>query len=174
MNVVDIADIIFLTWSSLKRRISPVIVKNRNITQIIQSLMILANTGRKDPSIFLEGGEKMNVVEISLRQEIRQMMNEAGVNKNNLKEMVKEVLQEEVEKAIHQAINEKTENFEEYCKKEIDRQLNKELRCAIRDSFSDQLIRKYFGSLQVSVTFPNWEDVEVKNEQTESSMQRLS
>ena len=40
----------------------------------------------------------MRVEVIALRQEIRQMLNEAGINKNTLYEMAKEVMQEELEK----------------------------------------------------------------------------
>ena len=36
----------------------------------------------------------MTVEQIAVRQEVRQMLNEAGINKNTLKSMVKEVLQE--------------------------------------------------------------------------------
>ncbi len=49
----------------------------------------------------------MRVEEIAVRQEIRQMLNEAGINKNTLKDMVKEILQEEVSKACRQGFNEK-------------------------------------------------------------------
>ena len=42
----------------------------------------------------------MKVEEIALRHEIRQMLNEAGYNKNTLKQLVKDVLREELEKAI--------------------------------------------------------------------------
>ena len=48
----------------------------------------------------------MRVEEIAVRQEVRQMLNESGINKNTLKDMVKEVLQEEVSKACKQAVNE--------------------------------------------------------------------
>lgn len=48
----------------------------------------------------------MRVEEMALRSEIRQMLNEAGFNKNTLKDLVKEVLNEEVEKAVKQAVNE--------------------------------------------------------------------
>lgn len=34
----------------------------------------------------------MTVEQIAIRQEVRQMLNEAGINKNTLKDMVKEVL----------------------------------------------------------------------------------
>lgn len=42
----------------------------------------------------------MRVEEMALRSEIRQMLNEAGFNKNTLKDLVKEVLKEELNKAI--------------------------------------------------------------------------
>lgn len=42
----------------------------------------------------------MRVEEIALRQEIRQMLNEAGYNRNTLKELVKEVMHEELKAAI--------------------------------------------------------------------------
>lgn len=45
----------------------------------------------------IAGKEKyMTVEQIAIRQEVRQMLNEAGINKNTLKDMVKEVLQEEL------------------------------------------------------------------------------
>lgn len=37
----------------------------------------------------------MTVAQIAIRQEIRQMRTEAGINKNTMKEMAKEVLEEE-------------------------------------------------------------------------------
>ena len=49
----------------------------------------------------------MRVEEIALRQEIRQMLNEAGINKNTLKDMVKEVLTESIERATVQALHER-------------------------------------------------------------------
>lgn len=45
----------------------------------------------------------MTVEQIAVRQEVRQMLNEAGINKNTLKE----VLQEEIQKACVQAMHEK-------------------------------------------------------------------
>lgn len=49
--------------------------------------------------------EKLRVDEIALRQEIRQMLNEAGINKNTLQEMAKEVMQEEIAKQVKTALN---------------------------------------------------------------------
>ena len=48
----------------------------------------------------------MKIEEIYMRQEIRQMLNEAGITKNALKDMVKEVLNEELNKACKQAMAE--------------------------------------------------------------------
>lgn len=42
----------------------------------------------------------MRVEEIALRQEIRQMMTEAGLNKNTIKEITEKALKEEVEKQV--------------------------------------------------------------------------
>ena len=48
----------------------------------------------------------MTVEQIAIRQEVRQMLNEAGINKATLKDMAKEVLKEELGKAIKQALEE--------------------------------------------------------------------
>lgn len=52
----------------------------------------------------------MRVEEIAIRQEARQMLNEAGINQNTLKDMVKEILDEKLEKAIYQALHERDVN----------------------------------------------------------------
>lgn len=49
--------------------------------------------------------KKLRVDEIALRQEIRQMLNEAGINKNTLQEMAKEVMQEEIAKQVKTALS---------------------------------------------------------------------
>lgn len=61
----------------------------------------------------------MKVEEIALRQEVRQMLSEAGINKTVLKQLVRDVIDEEVNKAIKQAIAEQNwevelERFIEY------------------------------------------------------------
>lgn len=48
----------------------------------------------------------MKVEEIALRQEVRQMLSEAGINKTVLKQLVRDVIDEEVNKAIKRAIAE--------------------------------------------------------------------
>ena len=56
----------------------------------------------------------MRVEEIALRQEVRQMLSEAGINKAVLKQLVKDVIHEEVEKAIKQALAERDLDSEIY------------------------------------------------------------
>lgn len=52
----------------------------------------------------------MRVEEIALRQEIRQMITEAGINKNTIREMVNLVMGEEVEKQIKNMLNQTNMN----------------------------------------------------------------
>ena len=53
----------------------------------------------------------MRVEEIALRQEIRQMLNEAGINKNTLRDMAEKVMREEdmmraaIKKEISEAVD---------------------------------------------------------------------
>lgn len=47
----------------------------------------------------------MKVEEIALRQEIRQMMAESGINRNTIKEMTESVLKEEIEKQVKNILN---------------------------------------------------------------------
>lgn len=42
----------------------------------------------------------MRVEEIALRQEIRQMLNEAGINRETLREMTQNAIKEEVDKQV--------------------------------------------------------------------------
>lgn len=48
-----------------------------------------------------KAGISLTIEEIAIRREIRQMLNEAGINKSVLSNMVKEVLCEEVHKVIN-------------------------------------------------------------------------
>lgn len=52
----------------------------------------------------------MKAAEIALRQEIRQMLSEAGINKTSMREMAQEVLQQEIEKQVQNAINQNNIN----------------------------------------------------------------
>ena len=52
----------------------------------------------------------MRVEEIALRQEIRQMLSEVGLNKNTMYKMAKEVLSEEIEKQVKNVVNQNNVN----------------------------------------------------------------
>ena len=47
----------------------------------------------------------MRVEEIALRQEVRQMLTEARINKTSIREITEQVLKEEVEKQIKNILN---------------------------------------------------------------------
>lgn len=78
----------------------------------------------------------MRVEEIALRQEIRQMLNEAGINKNTLFEMAKEVMHEEIEKQVKNSINQSNINDIVY-RKINSYELNEMMRAAIRKEISE-------------------------------------
>lgn len=78
----------------------------------------------------------MRVEEIALRQEIRQMLNEAGINKNTLLEMAKEVMHEEIEKQVKNAINQS--NIDDFVYRKINScELNEMMRALIRKEISE-------------------------------------
>lgn len=52
----------------------------------------------------------MKAAEIALRQEIRQMLSEAGINKTSMRIMAQEVLQQEIEKQVKNAISQNNIN----------------------------------------------------------------
>ena len=81
----------------------------------------------------------MTVEEIYMRQEIRQMLNEAGITKNTLKDMVKEVLNEELNKACKQAISEF--NVEKYAKTQFQDSTGRVLKDCLTDEVK-QIMRE--------------------------------
>lgn len=48
--------------------------------------------------------EQMKVEEIAVRQEVRQMLSEAGINRNTLREMTQQILREEIKKQVKYAV----------------------------------------------------------------------
>lgn len=91
----------------------------------------------------------MRVEEMALRSEIRQMLNEAGFNKNTLKDEVKSVLREEIEKAVRQAVNET--DFNGYVKREADRIIRDTTRAHLQDTITRQMVGDWFYKMKVSV-----------------------
>lgn len=93
----------------------------------------------------------MRVEEMALRSEIRQMLNEAGFNKNTIKDLVKEVLQEELNKAIKQSIGETNYDIIGYTKKNIDSIINKTTERVVREKITDAIVGNYFKRMKVDV-----------------------
>lgn len=91
----------------------------------------------------------MRVEEIALRSEIRQMLNEAGYNKETLKNLVKEVLHEEISKATRQAVNES--NFESYIKENAKNVVSKTIDNYLRETITRQIVGDWFHKMEVSV-----------------------
>ena len=91
----------------------------------------------------------MRVEEMALRSEIRQMLNEAGFNKESLKVMVKEVLNEEIKKAIKQGINET--NIDGYVKSVAKSMIKDSINSYLEDVISRQIIGDWFHRLKVNV-----------------------
>ena len=91
----------------------------------------------------------MRVEEIALRSEIRQMLNEAGFNKNTLKDEVKSVLREEIEKAVKQAVNET--DFDGYVKSTAKSIVKDTTKNYLKEAISDRFVSKWFNSMKVTV-----------------------
>lgn len=90
----------------------------------------------------------MRVEEIAIRQEVRQMLSEAGINKNTLKDMVKKVLQEEVERACTQAIHEK--DIDKIVANKIDYNFGEIVRNATKESIRAR-VTSIFDRMTISV-----------------------
>jgi hypothetical protein len=95
----------------------------------------------------------MRVEEMALRSEIRQMLNEAGFNKESLNIMVKEVLHEEIKKAIKQGINET--NIDGYVQSVAKSMIKDSINTYLEDAISRQIIGDWFHKLKVSVDVTN-------------------
>lgn len=91
----------------------------------------------------------MRVEEMALRSEIRQMLNEAGFNKNTLKNEVKSVLREEIEKAVKQAVNET--DFDSYVRQTADSIIRDTTRGHLKNVINDRLVGKWFNRMEISI-----------------------
>lgn len=90
----------------------------------------------------------MRVEEIAIRQEARQMLNEAGINQNTLKNMVKEILDEKLEKAIYQALHELDVN--QAVSNKIEQCMNNKANQIVREEIRRK-INGIFDHMTVSV-----------------------
>lgn len=77
------------------------------------------------------------------------MLNEAGFNKNTLKDEVKSVLREEIEKAVRQAVNET--DFNGYVKREADRIIRDTTKSHLQDTITRQMVGDWFYKMKVNV-----------------------
>lgn len=90
--------------------------------------------------------EKLRVEEIALRQEIRQMLNEAGINKNTLQEMAKDVMQEEIAKQVKTALS--TSNINRIVGSKIN---TYEFRDALREGIKKEVSEMVNINIEVKV-----------------------
>lgn len=94
----------------------------------------------------------MRVEEMALRSEIRQMLNEAGFNKNTIKDLIKEVLKEELTRAIKQAVGETNYDIVKYTETNIDSIINKTTEKVVREKITDAIVGNYFKHMKVDVS----------------------
>lgn len=90
--------------------------------------------------------KKLRVEEIALRQEIRQMLNEAGINKNTLQEMAKDVMQEEIAKQVKTALS--TSNINRIVGSKIN---TYEFRYALREGIKKEVSEMVNINIEVKV-----------------------
>lgn len=95
----------------------------------------------------------MRVEEMALRSEIRQMLNEAGFNKNTLKFEVKSVLKEEIEKAVRQAINET--DFNGYVRRETNSIIRDATISHLKNTITRQIVGDWFSRMRISIDVTN-------------------
>ena len=108
----------------------------------------------------------MRVEEMALRSEIRQMLNEAGYNKDTLKELVKQVLTEQLERAIKQAINET--DFNGYIQDNVNKIIRDTTRNVVKDRITDRIVGNYFNKMKVSVDIITEDDKSLTKENKEN------
>ena len=90
----------------------------------------------------------MTVEQIAIRQEIRQMLCEAGINKETLTDMTKGVISEEMQKAIKRALNETNtaDNISRQISNCVDKSVNRLIREEIRDR-----VNSVFNRMTISI-----------------------
>lgn len=95
----------------------------------------------------------MRVEEIALRQEIRQMLNEVGINKNTLHEIAKKVMQEEIEKQVKNVLSQSNINGMVYSKIKT-----YEFREMMREAIRKEISELVDISIDVRATYPQKEN----------------
>lgn len=93
----------------------------------------------------------MRVEEMALRSEIRQMLNEAGFNKETIKILVKEALQQEIRKIADQAIAESNTDMDSYIRSNLGKMVNKAVDNSVEKIITQSVVGRYFDCMSVSV-----------------------
>lgn len=86
----------------------------------------------------------MRVEEIALRSEIRQMLNEAGFNRETIKQLVKESIDDVVKNQVNQVLMEKKDQdlsdvVSDYLKDSMYRQINEQVKRSTESIIKDKL-----------------------------------
>ena len=102
----------------------------------------------------------MTVEQIAIRQEIRQLLTEAGINKNTMKDLVKDVIEEELTKAVRQVMHETNliGAIDQATNGNLQKLVREELRAAINTR-----VNGYFNKINVSVDILNSDGDKVNN-----------
>ena len=98
----------------------------------------------------------MTVEQIAIRQEVRQLLAEAGINKNTMKDLVRDVVNEELNKAVRQIMHEI--NLDEKIGKLANGNLQDAVRRELRDSI-DRRVNGVFSRMSVNVSIKNASDI---------------
>lgn len=94
----------------------------------------------------------MTVEQIAIRQEVRQLLADAGFNKNTMKDIVREVIDEELTKAVRQVMNEM--DLENKIGKAANGNLQEAIRKELRASI-DNKVNGVFNRMSVNVSIKN-------------------
>ncbi len=95
----------------------------------------------------------MTVQEMAVRSEVRQMLNEAGINRDTLKDMVKESINDIVKSSVNQVLQEKRDtDLSESVSKYLDSNMRTIIRNCAESTIKDKL---RFMNFSVDVNVEN-------------------
>ena len=98
----------------------------------------------------------MTVEQIAIRQEVRQLLCDAGFNKNTMKDIVREVIDEELTKAVRQVMHEM--DLEDRIYKSANGNLQEAIRKELRASI-DNKVNGVFNRMSVNVSIAGSKDI---------------
>ena len=82
----------------------------------------------------------MRVEEMALRSEIRQMLNEAGLNRETIKQMVKETIEDVIKNQVNQVLMERrNENLSQVVATYLDNNMWKLIRDTAKDAIQQKM-----------------------------------